>query len=194
MSHTQPTAGSSSSSSPPNFQLIINNALETYKKRTGKGLLAHPLAVQLQSCESPTAILAVLQQQAQGIDPSRSTDDRWTKWLDPTVNVLCTFSNTLGAGISPVCFRTYTFPRSAISFIWQVFSPASAIFAGVGVLLSVRILVNFAWAILTYRYFRQLKTFEQATTLLLTSLSEWKCFSDVSRSTRKCHRQRGCWI
>jgi hypothetical protein len=100
MSHPQPTASSSS-----NFQLIINNALEAYKKRTKNDLLAHPLAPQLQACDSSGAILAVLQQQVQGLDQSRS-DDRWTKWLEPTVNVLFAFSATLGAGVGLVCSRT----------------------------------------------------------------------------------------
>ena len=112
MSYTYPTAASSSSSSSPNFQLIINNALDTYKTRTGKDLLAHPLAARLQNCDSPTAILSVLQQQVQGPDQTRSTGE-WTKWLDPTVNVLSAFSDILGAGVSLVCFRTCT---SHISF------------------------------------------------------------------------------
>jgi hypothetical protein len=50
----------------------------------------------------------------------------------------------------------------------------------------VCILVNFTWAIVTHRYLRQLKTFEQAMIILSTSLSESKCSSDVSRYTRKC--------
>ena len=122
MSHTHPTAPSSS----PSFQLIINNALETYKKRTTKDLLAHPLAAQLQSCESPTAILAILRQQTQGLDPSQSTDDRWTKWLDPTIHVLYAFSNILGAGVSLVCFRTYSFLRSTFSYLCRRYSPLRA--------------------------------------------------------------------
>jgi hypothetical protein len=84
-----------------NFQLIINNALKAYEKCTKKDLLAHPLAAQLQACDSLGAILAVLQQQVQGLDQSRS-NDRWTKWLDPTVNVLFAFSATLGAGVGLV--------------------------------------------------------------------------------------------
>jgi hypothetical protein len=95
MSHTHPTAASSSSSSSSNFQLLINNALDTYKKRTRKDLRSHPLAVQLQACDSPTSIIAVLQQQLEGLDQSRS-DERWTKWLDPTINVLLTFSQAVG--------------------------------------------------------------------------------------------------
>jgi hypothetical protein len=99
MSHAQPTASSSAS----NFQLIINNALDKYKKRTKNDLLAHPLATQLQSCDSPSAILAVLHQQVQWSDQSRNGDDRWSRWLDPTINVLYTLSSTIGAGVGLVC-------------------------------------------------------------------------------------------
>ena len=103
MSHTYPTA-SSSSNKASYFQLIINNALDAYKKRTKRDLLAHPLVNELQSCKSPSAILAVLQQQLQGLDQSRRSDERWTRWLDPTVNVLFALSETLGGGVSLVRF------------------------------------------------------------------------------------------
>ena len=126
MSHTHPTAAaSSSSSSPSNFQLLIDNALDTYKKRTKNDLRAHPLAAQLQACDSPTAIITLLQQQLEGVDQSQSTDERWTKWLDPTIHVLLTFSQTVGT-------------------VGLAFSPSTIVFAGVGVLLSVCILNNFA--------------------------------------------------
>ncbi|KAF8487489.1 hypothetical protein DFH94DRAFT_28938 [Russula ochroleuca] len=115
MSHTHPAAASSSNS---NFQLIFNNALKTYQKRTKNDLLLHPLAAQLQTCDSPSDILAVLQEQLQGLDQSRNADERWTKWLDPTISVLLAFSGTLGAGVG------------------LVFSPATTIFTGIGVLLS----------------------------------------------------------
>jgi hypothetical protein len=115
MSHSQPTAASS------NFQLIINNALEAYNKRTKKDILVHPLAPQIQACNSPGAILAVLQQQVQGLDQSRS-DDRWTKWLDPTVNVLFAFSETLGAGVGLVGSRTCAYLRSALLFLFGRYS------------------------------------------------------------------------
>jgi hypothetical protein len=102
MSHAHVTVSSSSSSSA-NFQLIINNALDKYKKRTKNDLITHPLAAQIQSCHSPGAILAILQQQVQGPDQSRSSDERWSKWLDPTVNVIYVLSSTLAAGVSLVC-------------------------------------------------------------------------------------------
>ena len=117
MSHTHPTVASSSSSPSFNFQLIINNALDTYKTRTKKDLRAHPLAAQLQACDSPTAILTVLQQQVQGLDQSRSIDDRWTRWLDPTVNVLSSFSDILGAGVSLVCIRTCASLRLTLLYL-----------------------------------------------------------------------------
>ena len=98
MSHTPPTATSSS-----NFQLIFNNALKAYEKRTKNDLVAHPLAAQLQACDSPSAILGVLQQQVEDLNQSRPTDERWTKWLDPTVNVLFTLSAALGEGVSLAC-------------------------------------------------------------------------------------------
>ena len=101
MSHALPTVSSSS-----NFQLIINNALDNYKKRTKNDLLAHPLAAQLQSCNSPSAILAILQQQVQELDHSRSSDERWSKWLEPTVDVLYALSSSLGEGVGLVWFLT----------------------------------------------------------------------------------------
>ena len=101
MSHSHPAAASS-----PNFQQLIDNALKAYKKRTRKDPLLHPLASQLEACNSPAAILAVLEQQVQGLDQSRNSDDRWTKWLGPTINVLCTLSDTLGEGVSLVSFQT----------------------------------------------------------------------------------------
>jgi hypothetical protein len=86
-------------SSSFNFQSVIDNALDKYKKRTKNDLITHPLATQLQSCNSPTAILAVLQQLVQ---ESPSSDERWSRWLDPTVNVIYALSSTIAAGVGLV--------------------------------------------------------------------------------------------
>ena len=95
MSCSRPTASGSSSS---NFQVIINTALEAYQKRTKKNLLDHPLASQIQACNTPGDILAVLHQQIQCLDQFRGADERWTnlKWLDSIIHVLFTFSQTIG--------------------------------------------------------------------------------------------------
>ena len=111
LAHSQNTPSSSSQ-----FQQIFNSALKAYEKRTKKDLLLHPLAAQLQACDSPDAILAVLQNQLNELNQSgsRNADDRWSKWLDPTVNVLCAFSATLGEGVGLVCLRIWTDMRNAL--------------------------------------------------------------------------------
>ncbi|KAI9429701.1 hypothetical protein H4582DRAFT_2064903 [Lactarius indigo] len=107
----------STSTSSTSFEAIFTAALEAYKKQTKRDITSHPLAAQLQSCDSPVAILAVLRTQVQTFDRSHTTDEKWTKWLDPTVNVLYAFSATLGNGVG------------------LIFPPSNAIFAGIGVLL-----------------------------------------------------------
>ena len=97
MSQT-PTATTSSS----NYQSILDNAIEAYRKKTNKDLRSHPLLEKLQNCHSPDAVLSILYQQIPGFDQSHSTDDALTRWLNPTVNVLCTFSEVIGGGISLV--------------------------------------------------------------------------------------------
>lgn len=99
-------ASTATSSLSSNFQLVINNALDEYKKRTKSDLLAHPLVAELQSCNSPSAILAVLQQQTHGLDQSRSSDERLSRWLNPTINVLYALSSTLAAGVGLVRLMT----------------------------------------------------------------------------------------
>ena len=99
MSQTSATTADSSSS---RFQAIFEAALKSYQKQTKKDLLAHPLASQLRDCDSTTAILAILQDQVQEFDKSHSGDDRLTKWLGPTVNVLSVFSAIVSGGASLV--------------------------------------------------------------------------------------------
>ncbi|KAH9996168.1 hypothetical protein BJV74DRAFT_295552 [Russula compacta] len=106
-------------SSGPNYQSIFADALEAYHKKTGKDLRSHPLLDKLEICDSPDAVLTVLKEQIPGFDQSwnRDRDHKITKWLDPTVNVLYAFCDTIGAGLS-------------------LYPPAGMIFSGIGVLLS----------------------------------------------------------
>jgi hypothetical protein len=90
-----PTATTSSS----NYQSIFDNAIEAYKKKTKKDLCSHPLLDKLQNCHSPDAVLKVLYEQIPDFNQSRGTDDKLTKWLNPTVNVLCMFSGVIGGSI-----------------------------------------------------------------------------------------------
>jgi hypothetical protein len=85
------------------FRAMLLSALKLYEKRTKKDLITHPLASRLQSCDTPDAILAILKEQADEFDHARVDEDRLTKWLNPTVNVLYAFSAALAGGVGLVC-------------------------------------------------------------------------------------------
>lgn len=89
-----------SSTSCSNFTVIFEKTLKEYKRKTKEDLTAHPLAAQFQACNSTADILAVLQDQVDQFSQSRNSDERLQRWLNPTINVLYAFSDTLGAGIS----------------------------------------------------------------------------------------------
>jgi hypothetical protein len=96
MPQTPATTPSGSSS---NIEGIFDAALKSYEKKTKKDLKNHNLFKQLETCDSPAAILAVFQ--ASQFDRTGG-DDRLTKWLVPTINVLYAFTETLGEGVSLV--------------------------------------------------------------------------------------------
>ncbi|KAH8980205.1 hypothetical protein EDB86DRAFT_3248073, partial [Lactarius hatsudake] len=98
------------SSSTPNYHPIFEKALKEYKKNTGKDISTHPLAEEINGCGSIEAVLAVLQGKANELNQSQSSDERLTKWLTPTVNVLNSLSSTLGEGVGTV------FPPTKIIF------------------------------------------------------------------------------
>jgi hypothetical protein len=99
------TPSTTASSSEFRFQAIFQAALKSYRKQTKEDLLAHPLASQLQSCESTTAILSILQDQVREFEKNSDGDERLTKWLGPTVNVLSAFSAAVSGGVSLVCLE-----------------------------------------------------------------------------------------
>jgi hypothetical protein len=106
----------STSTSPTNFETIFSTALKAYKKQTKKDIASHPLATELKSCDSSSAIIAILRTQVQNFDRSQGADDseKWTKWLDPTVNVLFAFSATLGNSVGVVSPATLCYLRSTL--------------------------------------------------------------------------------
>jgi hypothetical protein len=65
-----------SSSTSSNFQLIFDNALKTYKKRTKMDLSKHPLADRLQACHSASSTLAMLQEQVHQLDESQRSNTK----------------------------------------------------------------------------------------------------------------------
>ena len=167
MTDTQQPAAPSSS----NFQLVFNSALKAFQKRTKKNILGHPLAAQLQACDSPTAILVLLHQQVEELNQSQDSDERLSKWLKPTVNVLYAFSATLGEGVGLVRLVT-------TRLMFSPSHPFIGIFTWKGDLCrnwrppsSPYFLHAFVPAIETSKPLRQLETFEQAEILSSTSSS-----------------------
>ena len=140
----------SSSSHPnvsvPQFTAIFDAALQEYAQKTGTNLATHPLSTTLEACLSPDAVLGVLREQAHVFDQYRNGD--WKvqlmRRLKPIVDILIGLSTrgVFGEGISLVSRTSSTLPSffcSALSSLFpQQFLPAKAIFAGVGLLLSVR--------------------------------------------------------
>jgi hypothetical protein len=99
----------SRNSAHANYQNILDRALQEYKKKTRKDLSSNPLFHKLQACGSPDNIIIILRQQIPGFDQSASgsSDDRLTRWLDPTVNVINAFSVTIGGAVDLVCLTVY---------------------------------------------------------------------------------------
>jgi hypothetical protein len=98
MSANNQTAGHSTD----NFTAIFNAASIEYQTLTGKRLDTHPFAAQLDNCQNPEAISNILRTQAKAFSKYRKGDERLMAWLDPTINILFTFSATLGEGIGLV--------------------------------------------------------------------------------------------
>ena len=138
MSATSQTADPSAD----NFTAIFNVASAEYQRLTGKSLDSHPFAAQLDTCKNPEAISKVLRTQAQAFSKFREGDERLMAWLDPTISILLTFSDTLGEGISLVSNPSNLRMTGFRTLDYQAFSPAKTIFTGIGVLLGVRLFLR----------------------------------------------------
>jgi hypothetical protein len=139
---------------PSGFQSTFSHALRAYKKRTRRDLILHPLAARLQSCDTPDAILAILQEQARAIDQSWNADEKLAMWLDPIVHVLYVLSSE---GVGLVIIGIYSLSLCALPSIFQLSSPAKVIFVGIGLILSVCTFLDAcACTILTPKSFRKL--------------------------------------
>jgi hypothetical protein len=81
----------------PHFQPLFESALQDYVKKTGITLDEHPLAVQLQSCNSVESIDDLVQGQAQAFSNFRESD-RIAKSIKMAVSKLTTYSATTFLG------------------------------------------------------------------------------------------------
>ena len=92
---------SSSTVSSSNFQFLLD-ALADYAKQTGIDLTKNPFAVHLQSCDSPYAILQLLQENAKAFKDYRDGNRKLIDCLSPVVHILHAFSGILDEATSLV--------------------------------------------------------------------------------------------
>ena len=95
-----------------NYQAIFDSALRAYKKKTGKDLTSDPLLHSLENCNSPDAVIELLGAQILEPGQPQSSGNKFTAWLDPTVNVLNSFSEIIGGFVGLVSLDG--FPRFAV--------------------------------------------------------------------------------
>ena len=95
--------------STSNFLSIFDTASREYKSLTKKDLATHPLAAAIEGYNSPDSILNVFRKQASAFDKFLKGDDKLMEGLTPIVNILFTFSETLGEGAGLVSFVPFQY-------------------------------------------------------------------------------------
>jgi hypothetical protein len=90
-------------SSSSSFQALFAAALYDYESRTGISLVNHPLAKQLEECDSLDSIIAILREQAKGFREVRD-NGKLMKSVNCSVDVLYILSTStaLGEGVGIV--------------------------------------------------------------------------------------------
>lgn len=74
----------SDQSASSRFQVLLEAALHDYEKQTGIVLAKHPLAEQLQNCDSVESVTSILHEQTQAFSEFRDKD----KIMEPLKNAL----------------------------------------------------------------------------------------------------------
>ena len=87
------------------FGTIFQSALEEYEKQTGIDLVKHPLAAQLEHCDSVESVTQALQDQAQAFRDFRRGNNKAITFLNNAVQLLHMLSSTLALGeaVGHVC-------------------------------------------------------------------------------------------
>ena len=132
-----PMSDTTDQSTSSHLRALFKSALEDYETKTKITLDKHPLAKQLENCNSVESITAILQDQARAFGEFRGRD-RIMKSIKRTVSFLYNLSGTVAFGddLGLVCQKTLiTLHLSDI--VLQALQPAKAIQTGIGVLLTV---------------------------------------------------------
>ena len=81
--------------SSPNFQSILD-ALDNYTKQTGINLKDDPFADKVKGCDSPGAVLRLLEENVKGFKEYRDKNRKFIDCISPVVQFVHTFSGILG--------------------------------------------------------------------------------------------------
>ena len=123
------------------FQVILDKALADYHEQIGIELDKHPFASELRGSDSPDDVLKLLEDKANTFKVYRDGNRKLINWLSPVVQVVHKLSGVLGEAVSLMSRMRWYFLLTFSPFDYQVpFQPAKAIFVGVDVLITVRIL------------------------------------------------------
>ena len=99
-----------SSKCSSHFRTIFFAAMKAYEKKTKTDFHMHPLATELQSCNSSSDILTVLLDKVNEFEKIRGHNERLSSWLSPTINVLNAFSSVVSQDFGLVSLNESTFP------------------------------------------------------------------------------------
>ena len=92
---------------PSSFRLLFEIAFQDYEKQTGTKLVGHPLAKEIQACDSIEAITTLFQQQIATFRNFKGADGKVIKPLKGSVHILymLSISAALGEGIGVVRYK-----------------------------------------------------------------------------------------
>jgi hypothetical protein len=80
------------------FLPLYKSALQTYERNAGVTLAEHPLAIQIQSCDSVESMTSVLQTQVEALGEFQGSD-RVMKTIKSTVSILTRLASTASLAV-----------------------------------------------------------------------------------------------
>ena len=132
-----------------NFQSILD-AVDKYAEQTGINLKENPFADKVKGCDSPEAVLLLLQENMKGFKDYRDKNRKFMDRVGPVVQFVHAFSGILGEAAGLVS-REQSF-RSLLSFVYSFlphkvpFQPTKLIFVGIDILFTVSaFLIHCQW-------------------------------------------------
>ena len=104
------------------LQVLFESALQDYEKQTGTKLTEHPLARQLETCDSVESVTAVIQGQGRDFGEFKGSEGKVSKSLQRAVSVLYPLSTSavLGNATSLVRLVVLMISAASLTFVFSV--------------------------------------------------------------------------